>query len=205
MFTSEIIKKLKQVNISADAEKSRARIAGLWKNTPKQKRTEILSLAGVSLATVQRAYKTGNISAKLVVPLAQVLNVNPFFLTGETDSVDECNDDLLRELLEQHKYTKLLREYSSTERSRVRREKRETAAREYEVIDPSAPESSDAPVAAEPSIALGEDAADLDALDLANSLSEEDMVLLLKAALLRAKMGGIHADIVRRLRLLLLS
>jgi hypothetical protein len=217
MFTRETIKQLKQVNISADAEKTKARIAGLWKNAPKKKRAEVLELAGVALATVQRAYKTGSVSAKLAIPLAQTLDVNPFFITGESDSAGECSDILLIELLEKLGYHKLLGVYEAAERSRVRRERRESKkqvveAAEIEIAvepedEPEVPESESCRGASAPE--AKEDAACCAKSGgfnaLADSLTEEDMALLLKSVLLRAKAGGKHAETADKIKRLLLS
>ncbi|MDR1329441.1 MAG: hypothetical protein LBK23_07570 [Oscillospiraceae bacterium] len=222
MFTSEIIKQLKQLNISKDPEKTKVRIAGLWKNAPKPQRAEILDLSGVALATVQRAYKIGNVSAKLVVPLAQVLNVNPRFITGESDSADECTEAALRELLEERGYHRLLRAYDALERNRIRREKRETvkpaelpdaSPDEYETPAPRPVAITEEDKPCDEPCCAEKDAGECCSLDsataataaLAESLSEEDMTLLLKALLLRAKAGGKYAETAAKLRLLLIS
>jgi hypothetical protein len=97
MYDSKIITQLKQTNVSVDAERTKARVADAWKNASKDDKSTVASLAGVNQSSVVRAYKTGNISAKLVVPFAQTLNVNPFYLTGETDEFGESNVELLKE------------------------------------------------------------------------------------------------------------
>lgn len=216
MFTSETIKQLKQVNISADAEKTKARIAGLWKNAPKPKRAEVLELSGVALATVQRAYKTGNVSAKLAIPLAQTLDVNPFFITGESDSAGECTEALIAELLEKLGYQKLLKAYEAAERSRIRREKRESGKQQTaETSGDEAGAGDEGEAPAEESVPCCEAAEEAkddgaccaardSAAALADSLTEEDMLLLLKAALLREKAGGKHAEIAGKIKRLLL-
>jgi hypothetical protein len=197
MFTEEIIRQLKQVNISTDAETTQTRLYGIWKKTPKDKRDKILSLAGVALATVQRAYKTGSISAKLAAPIAQVLNINPFFLTGESDAVGECTSELLGELLRKHGYKKLLAQYEVSEKARINREKREqkrlAAEQEAAEAEAEADETNDVP---------GEIAIDEAAIE---GLTEEDLLLLLKAILLRAKSGGKNAETAKKIKLLLLS
>ena len=52
-----------------------------------------MALADVALSTVQRAYKTGSLSAKLAVTLAQVLKADPFYLTAETDEDEGAFDE----------------------------------------------------------------------------------------------------------------
>jgi hypothetical protein len=78
LYDSKIITQLKQTNISADAEKIKARVADVWKNASKDDKSALVTLAGVNQSSVVRTCKTGNISAKLIVPLTQMLNINPF-------------------------------------------------------------------------------------------------------------------------------
>jgi hypothetical protein len=152
MFDSETIKDLKQVNISTDAPKTRARVAALWKKAPKPQRQEIFELTGLSAATIQRSYKTGNISAKLVVPLAQVLNVNPFFLTGESDDASACTDELLNGLVETHGCKKPAKHRGAAKRGRRKKqhaaEKQAAAGKQARApeIQPGEAESAASPV-----------------------------------------------------------
>lgn len=75
MFDKSIIQKMKQTNISVDMEKTKERAERVWKNASKADRAIVLELADVKGSTVQRAYRTGSISAKLVVALSQTLNI----------------------------------------------------------------------------------------------------------------------------------
>ncbi len=128
MFTQAIIQKLKQNNISTDTEKTKQRANDVWKAASRESQNAILSLAGVARTTVQRAYKTGSISAKLVVPMAQELNISPLYLTGEADEPGECSEALLKELLQDHKYDKLLEEYEREQRKPTRRPRKAAVA-----------------------------------------------------------------------------
>jgi len=85
MFNAESIKQFTQANISTDKEKTSERTRALWFSIGKSQRQDILDLAGVTKYTVQRSYKEGNISAKLVAAISQTLKVNPAYLTGESD------------------------------------------------------------------------------------------------------------------------
>ena len=57
-----------------------------------------------------RVYNTGSISAKIVIAIAQILNINPFFLTGEADERGECTDEILRSFLTAKGYGDLVEE-----------------------------------------------------------------------------------------------
>jgi hypothetical protein len=203
MFDSESIKELKQVNISKDAEKTKERITDLWKHAPKPQRQEILTLAGVTLASIQRAYKTGNISAKLVVPLAQVLGVNPFYLIGESDDAGPCTDKLLNKLIGKQSFKKSAKGRNAVNRGLKRRKKQSVADEQGDV--PNVQSVIDACPEPQPDLSDNTASSDLhDVAVLVDALTEEDLSVLLKALLLRAKAGGKYAEVADKVKLLLL-
>jgi hypothetical protein len=179
--TKEFIQKLKQSNISVDAEKTKQRVREVWKAASRAQQNAILAVAGVKRTTLQRAYTTGNISAKLAVPIAQTLNLSPHYLTGVVDEAGEYSDILLIELLRKHKYTKLLKEIA--ENAPVKRQHQK-------------PESQTDAVSDEP---VWETAA------LAGDLTEEEIVILVKSLLLKARAGGKYASAADQLKVLLLT
>jgi len=234
MFDAELIQQLKQTNISIDGEKTKERVKELWNTTSKEEKQTIESLAGVARATVYRIYSTGSISAKLAVAIAQTLNVNPYFLTGEADEQEECTDELLEDLLKKHGYEKKLAAdrrknrrkapTSSTPENKADelqktadelaeqfdrevRETLKTAAEEYKREHPAPVAPS--PVVPEPDMEpdISEDTliSDITRAFL-DSLTEDDMILLLRSIQLRAKSGlpG-TAELSEKLKLLLLS
>lgn len=107
MFDQAFIKQLKQVNIG-NKEQTPERVRGLWKNASPDQQKDILDLAGLSKNTVMRACRDGSISAKLVVAIAQVLSVNPYFLVGKSDDPMEFSDKTVRAFLIGQGYGKLL-------------------------------------------------------------------------------------------------
>ena len=108
MFNTEFISQLKQSNISADGEKTKAHVQEVWKAAKADAKKATIKLAGVSINTVYRVISTGSLSAKLAVALGQTLNVDPSYLTGETDEHGECSDTLIKDFLKKHGYGKLL-------------------------------------------------------------------------------------------------
>jgi hypothetical protein len=89
MLTNENIKKLKQTNVSVDAELTKERVkAALGAATREQKR-RIDDLAGLKRTSINRVYATGNISAKIALAIAQILELNPAWLTGEGEARGE--------------------------------------------------------------------------------------------------------------------
>jgi hypothetical protein len=85
MLKAEFIRELKKTNISKDSEKTKQRLRAAWQPLSKDQREETLALADMKKVSVERAYKTGGASAKVVIALAQVLNIDPKYFTGESD------------------------------------------------------------------------------------------------------------------------
>ena len=110
MITTAQLKSLKQNDISADAEKTKARAEQLWKAQKNATKNDLVAFAGCSPATVHRIYRTGSIHIKLALAFGQVLNVNPYYLTGEADEPGEFTEALLLQILEQHGYKQLAEE-----------------------------------------------------------------------------------------------
>mgnify|MGYP003623523238 CR=1 FL=1 len=191
MLSEGIIKKLKQSNVSVDSAKTKIRVQQLWKEASSAQQGEVLDLAGIKRQSVYRVHRTGNVSARLAIALAQTLNVDPFYITGQNDLREVCSDAALVELLTLHKYTALVKEHTKEQRKLVRTVTREAATEETEAWDE--------PEAAMPE---AEPAVDQSLLD---ALTEEELTLLLRSVLLRAKAGGKHAELADAVKRLLLS
>jgi transcriptional regulator with XRE-family HTH domain len=204
MFSETVIRKLKQNNISVDAEKTQQRVVKLWKSASRSDQTAILTATGVKRSTVQRAYRTGNISAKLVVPLAQTLNVDPYYLTGQADEPGKCTEDRLKALLSAHGYAQLLAEYAKETQKLSRRTKpQESDVESFDDEDTvSAGESSGK---SEPDNGLALTSIDAETWSFIAGLTEDELILLVKSILLRAKSGGKNAELATKLKLLLIS
>ncbi|MCL2299758.1 MAG: hypothetical protein FWC27_06380 [Firmicutes bacterium] len=110
MLTTPQIKSLKQVNISVDAEKTKERVVQVWKSAKNAVKNDVVALAGCAKNTVYRVFDTGSLSIKLAIAIGQVLDVNPYYLTGEADEQGNFSEALLLQILEQHGYKKLLAE-----------------------------------------------------------------------------------------------
>ena len=200
MLEGTLIQKLKQSNVSVDADKTKERTESSWKSLSRKDKQQVLSLAGVSPATIYRIYNTGNISAKLAVPLAQVLDVNPAYLTGAADEQGTGDDDTVRAFLTEHGYEKLL----AGQKPRRSRKSRETAAdRELrdELVEAEAIEEETVEEAAEVLAAAVEAAEEeLEEIEL------EDMILLMRGLLLRARLGSPKAvETTQKLKSLLIN
>jgi hypothetical protein len=121
------------------------------------------------------------------------MNVSPFYLTGEADDRAQCTEELLRRFLKKNNYAALLEE-APKQRGRKKSVAKATKAPKAAVPEAVAPKVS-APVILAP---VEEPAFDLD-------LSEDEMILLMKSIILRAKSGGKHAELAAELKKLLMS
>lgn len=212
IITAEMIQQLKQVNISVDGEKTKERVSALWKGAGKAEREAILSLSGLSKPSVERVYKTGSISLKLVIPIAQTLNISPYYLTGESDGLSECTDEQLAQLLMAHGYSDLLPEQppekvkrkpsaSSKAKAVIKEEPAPELENPVEYVEQAIPAN-----AISPSKDLSrflEEAITPEKEAFIESMTEEDMILLMRAIMLRAKTGGESAELAKLLKLVL--
>ena len=99
MLPAKLIQSMKRSNVSGDGELTKERTKALLQKATRQQKNEIDALAGVKRVSVNRVYTTGSISAKIAVAIAQTLNVNPLYLTGEVDERGECSDETLNSFL----------------------------------------------------------------------------------------------------------
>jgi len=224
MEFQELVSKLKQSNISKDGDKTKARVKPLWKAASKDERETILTLADVKDVSVRRAYVTGSISAKLVSAISRTLNVNPYYLTGQVDDAGQYSETLFVELLKDHKYDKLLAEAGLLGGPEKKRGRRKAAtAKDKEPIAEPAAVPVEPPVVAEAAAPVEQPAvAETTVISVAEpvctsfitiqipavddvDLSEDESILLLKAAFLKAKAGGVGAEKARQIRAMLLS
>jgi len=230
MLSDTVIQKMKRTNISADPEKTKQRVEELWKGAAKDEKTAVEKLAGVERSTIARIYKRGSISAKLAVALSQTLNADPAYLAGESEVRGEYTGEALQSFLEKHNYAELLLEQDRLDKSAARKPKatrKPRAARKTEAAQelPKEPEAgaeerldgeipeSPRQTAVEPESKIEsaqsdpgtEPAPELVPQDFLDNMTEEDMILLMRSILLRAKAGGRNAELAKNLKLLLLS
>jgi hypothetical protein len=104
MVTPELIQRLKQVNVSVDKDKTAKRVKDAFSAATRKKKSAIEALTGQKRTSIYRVFKTGNVSAKLLLPLAEILNITPFWFTGESDDMEKCSDALILSFLDGHGY-----------------------------------------------------------------------------------------------------
>jgi len=214
MLEQGIIKEIKQNDVSKDKEKTKSRVKEIWMPLEKSKREEVFALSGITKFTVQRTYTNGNISAKLAVVMAQVLKIDPYYLTGDVDEQQVYSDDLLVQFLKDKGYGKLFDGSKKQKRKYSQKKKTEATVNDSatnpasEPVEPIDDGQSDIP---EETVSIDEapipdslpenylstkllsmaydcikslPEAEISNLD---SMSEEDAILLTKSLLLRAR------------------
>ncbi|GHV32843.1 hypothetical protein FACS18949_05130 [Clostridia bacterium] len=201
MLKSEFIKQLKQSNVSHDAKKTQERIKEVYGAASGEGKRLVVELSGQTRNTIYRVERTGNVSAKLLLPIAQIGNVSPFWLAGDTDDRGSFDIETVKSFLQSRKYKKLAAELTEAAPA-VKKEKRKYTKKADKVEAPVA-EAAPAPVkAAAPAAEVEDDDFDEEetttfTFDLTEQmkktveeLSTEDAAKLLNALFLRAKAGG---------------
>ena len=212
MFDESLIQKLKQTNISVDSEKTLQRAKELWSGTTKDDKDAIEKMAGVSRPTIYRIFSIGSISAKIVISMAQVLNVDPFYVTGETDQAGQCSDEIILAFLTRHGYSKLLASISPIAAAHAQKKRRKGSMPKEEQAQELAAMPVDQPTEeTEPDTQAAchqpiDTAHSPESDHFENTLTEDDMILLLRSMLLRANAGvESAAALVQTITKLLLS
>jgi len=96
MITAKQFELLKKGNAAVNADKCKARVPAAFKSATTEQRKQIFELSGLkSPNSFYPIEKSGSASPKVVLSLAQVLGISPYFLTGESDSEKPCNDAIL--------------------------------------------------------------------------------------------------------------
>lgn len=121
MLTAEQMKSLKQVNVSKDAEKTKLRIKGDFNSVSKEQRRAIVELSGQKRNSFYRVFDTGSANARIVLAMAQTLELTPFYYTGEEDNKQPLQDASIRQFLESHGYIDLLQELNDSVKSKPKR------------------------------------------------------------------------------------
>jgi hypothetical protein len=103
MLTAKQFESLKKANLSIDAQKSRERIAEGYKSASSEVKKAIHALSGLTQNTFYNAFQKGSASPRMVLALAQVLGVSPYYYTGEADKKDALSDDILKKFLAEKK------------------------------------------------------------------------------------------------------
>jgi hypothetical protein len=186
MLSAETIRQLRQTNISADAELTKERVRSLWKSATPVQREIILAFAGLKQTAVSRAYTTGNISIKIVLAMAQALNINPFYLTSEAVEKGAYTMSALNAFLTDKQYADLAQQ----EEAATREQKQVEAPNPVETPQAVKVAGTAVAVAAqqpdEPVAPADTEPTEDESMAI-TALAEEDAMFLLQTLYIRAK------------------
>lgn len=110
MLTAEQMKLLKKVNVSKDVEKTKVRIKEDFKSLSNKTKAAIVELSGLSRHSFYNAFDSGAATPKVILSLAQILDVSPYYYMGAVDEKGSCSDDVLAQFLKDHGYMNLANE-----------------------------------------------------------------------------------------------
>jgi hypothetical protein len=116
MLSAKLVHEMKSVNVSVNSELTKERVAAELKKAPRALKKEIDNLSGLKRVSVNRVYGVGSISAKIAVSIAQVLDIDPFYLTGETDERGGCTKEALARFLTAKDYPELAKKVARARR-----------------------------------------------------------------------------------------
>jgi hypothetical protein len=115
MLTTEQLKKLKLTNVSQNADKTRERLKKDFNAASNAVKSAIVELSGQSRRTLYRAYEKGSASGRIILSMAEVLKISPFYYTGESDERSELQDADIIRFLQSRGYSNLAGELSADE------------------------------------------------------------------------------------------
>jgi hypothetical protein len=200
-------KKLKQVNISEDIEKTKVRLKKTWDNADKKNKKELLKNAGPAIYNaIGKITKSGRITAKMTIMLSRYLDVNPFYLIGASNDKVPYSEILLKEFLINLGYKSLWTEYEKYllkfDMANIGGAEKEEGEEEFEILH-TGEEMQDMDVEKE-LMEIPEDTVIPESLQAADNLSEEEVLLLMRSLLIRAKVNPGISKIADRIKTLLL-
>ena len=111
MYSKELYNKLKQTNVSADKEKTKERVKAVWLELDKPQRQEVFNISDLKKATLERTCRMGNLSVTLATALAEISRVDPYYLAALTDDrQDDIPDSVIESFLKEFDYARLIEE-----------------------------------------------------------------------------------------------
>ena len=168
LFTQEFISKLGTKSLSKDPEITKVRVNEAWDKASKEKQKEVLQLADVKYPIAYRVRTVGTITTKMTIAYSQALDMDPYYLIGAVSENAGYSYELAKKLL-------------------IKECKLQKAVIEFEKENPSKPESSQKK---EETIEDAPKAKNAYSITTAiQNLTEEDLLGLFKALIIRAGVG----------------
>jgi len=217
MLTAEQMKVFRQANVSKDTEKTKIRVQQDFKAATNAKKNDIVKLSKQKRSAFYRVFKLGTVNARILLSLAQELNVSPFYYSGEIDEKEPFSESHLRDFLKENGYNELAAVVGEAPAPKVRRSRKKAdkpaAAADcdcgcdgthFDFIEAHAKRCNDGDEAfvydadADAELVLENDThvfefvfPNSDKINGAiEDMTDDDAVVLMKALFMRAKAGG---------------
>ncbi len=98
-ITSEMMTYIRPINVSKDAEKTKIRVGLDYRSANAPTKAGVEKISGLSRSSIYLTLKTGRLSAKNALAMAQIFGVSPLYYTGETDTKEALSEANLRYFL----------------------------------------------------------------------------------------------------------
>jgi len=189
MRDRKFMQSLTQAHIGSPeyTDKSKARIRKAWKEASKLQREAILYLCGTSVSSVHRAYIKGRVTAKIISAMAQELRIDPVYLLGKSDTQRDYTDGILTRFLEELGYE--IKDGYAKKKKRNLSRKPSVIKQKPESVWGFGKSGINLPEGlhdAEALCAVVNGIIDTEALDKLESLTLEDMDILLRGIIIQA-------------------
>jgi hypothetical protein len=191
MLSAETIQSMGRKNVSVNSELTMERTREVLKTAKNKQKNEIDSLTGLKRVSLNRTYVTGVITAKVAIAIAQILDVNPFYLTGDIDERGKYNKDILDSFLITKGYPNLAGMSKKAERQAE--------------APPAAEKADKACLAHTEPLLSSAFSNSLELAAAASQLTKEEALELLGALYIRAKAGGNAAQVFEIVKRCLLT
>ena len=209
MYSKELYNKLKQTNISQNAKKTRERVRDVLGSLDRQQKQEVFNISDLKKATLERSCRLGNLSVTLATALAEISRVDPYYLAAQSDEKQEdISDAVIESFLIDHNYKNLIEE------SRPMLYYRPEYTEENQFVQSQAdkePETGMVPDNAINNASISQIASNIlgtltdDDKTSLESMTEDDMIYLLKALNLRARFNDEAKSITVLLKKILIE
>jgi len=207
MYSKELYNKLKQTNISKDAEKTIERVKAVWGSLDKQQKQEVFNISDLKKATLERTCRLGNLSVTLATALAEISRADPYYLAAMTDEPrEDVSDDVIESFLIDHDYKNLIDETRQNMYYRA-----EFADQDHYILSVAEKQAESAAAPDTGSVSIAQIASNIlgtltdDDKTSLESMTEDDMIYLLKALNLRARFNDEAKSITVLLKKILIG
>ena len=191
-----MVSRLSRKNVSKDGEKTKQRVAEIWDSAPKRDKIRAKNLASNIHATIKNIAETSNISERTAIVLAHAMNVSPFYLTGEADEYGNCDEDILKVFLMKSGSKDILEQTVKSETDNYDND-------EILVDVADEPDKGEANPHTNKSTDIPDNSDEIQSI--ADNLTEEEVITLMRALLIRSKIKNPDITAVsKKVKLLLL-